>query len=234
MVRTAAIFLLGALLTGASFAADSSAIATWFGMDVQDAGKAAATSTDATLELLGTDKARSAYWALTDPIPLATGKSVTLSCRINTPEDMPTNSTAQIRIGLYGVVAETNPDTTRLGDLRGFVVLGGSYQKMWRVELAEHDHSAGGLIYSAGMTNRAMTEAESAGGRGVESRIVITITKKSADQISLRGFWGDVPFSFEVAPLAGDYTHLRAVAVMRGGKSGKGTLTVGSVKLRPE
>jgi hypothetical protein len=234
MFRINSIAALAIVLGLQASAADSATINNWLHYGNTDAANAVPASTETTIGLVGSDKKGSTFWAVFDPIPLATEKPVTLSCRVRTPDDLPTNSTSQIRIGLYGVVSGTSPATTKQTELRGFAVMGGSMKKLWRVDLAEHATGTGPLIYAAGMTNRAMTEAESTGGRGAESRIVITITKKTADSIRMAGFWGDVPFLFEVKPLAGDYTHLRAIAVMRGGNSGTGEMTIGNVKIRPD
>lgn len=234
MFRIATIALFAAFTGCRAIAASDVMPAKWFHMGNADANTATPAFSDGTFALHGDDKKGSAFWSLFDPIALSSEKPVTLSCRIATPGDLPTNSTAQIRIGLYGVVAGTKPDATKHKDLRGFIVMGGSAKNMWRIELAEHPSDAGPLIYQAGMTNRAMAQAESNGGRGAESRVVITMTKKASGKILLEGFWGDVPFSFEIAPFAGDYTHVRAVAFMRGGNSGTDALTVKNVRIRSE
>lgn len=215
-------------------AADGQAITNWFDHGATDAAAAKTVLTESSFPLFGGKDVRSAVWSVFDPIPLAVDKPVTFSCKVKIPEDLPLRSTAQIRIGIYGVVSGTSPTATKQRDLRGFVVTGGAQDRQWRLELAEHASDVGPLIFTAGMTNRATTQVEATGGRGTDARVVITLTKKSADLISCSGFWADVPFSFEVAPLAGDYTHLRAVCVMRGAVSGTGDLTFSNVRIRSD
>lgn len=222
------------IAAGPAFARDDAALSGWFDVRVMDAANGSPAVNDTRLDLVGKGGPHSAIWTVFDPIALQTGKPVTLSCRIKTPDDIPTNSTSQIRIGLYGVLNGVNPSTTKQSDLRGFVLMAGSAKTLWRLDLAEHDRATGGLIVMAGMTNRAMTTAESRGGRGADARIVITFTKKSADAVVLNGFWGDVPFSFDVQPFAGEITHLRAVAVMRGNTSGDGAMAISDVKVRAD
>lgn len=226
----AAVFLLGPRV----FAGDPVAITNWLPFGQADAAVAVAEVRDATISLAGGDQKGSTFWSVFDPIPLAGGKPVTLSFRLATPDDFPEMASAEIRIGLYGVVEGTSPHASKQADLRGFIVMGGSQKSMWRIELAEHAASQGSLIHRAGMTNRAATQVSSRGGRGAESRVVITLARKSAELVSVGGFWGEVPFAFEVRPLAGDYTHLRAIAVMRGGKSGEGELKISGVKIRAD
>jgi hypothetical protein len=234
MHRIASWLILASLLGVNIAAAQSTTITNWLNYGTTDSAGVVSVSTDTTISLVGSDKKGSTFWSVFDPIPLVADKPVTLSCKIKTPDDMPARSTAQFRIGIFGVIAGTAPDVTRQRDLRGFIINAGPWDKQWRIELNEHATESGPLIYSAGMTNRATAQIEATGGRGTEARVVITLTKKSADLISCSGFWADLPFSFEVKPLAGDYTHLRAVVVMRGGKSGEGEMMISNVKIHAD
>lgn len=234
MLRIATTMVPVLALAWRAFAAEPLAVTNWIPIGSTDAANASPVPASDTVSLAGRDKKGSTWWSVVDPIPLQPDRSVTFSCRLRVCDDMEPRATAQLRIGLYGVIDGTPAGTTRQKDLRGFVIAGGPLDLQWRVELAEHASDSGPLIYAAGLTNRASVTATGTGGRGGDSRVVITLTRRSGGTVTVNGFWADVPFSFEVKPFAGDLTHLRAVAIMRGGKSGDGEVSIGSVRLRPE
>lgn len=222
-------------LLGAAFHAhgiEAPALSTWFPVSQRDAATARPAITNATFVLEGITGGHSTVWAVFDPIPLAPGQSVTLSCRLQLPDDFPKYVGDDIRIGLYGTLAGVDPKTTRQDDLRGFAFMAGAADRFWTVRLSEHATANGPLIQYAGLKEHTSVKAEATGGRGTMARIVITLAKKSADRILSSGFWGDASFSFEVKPYAGDYAHLRAVAILRGGRSGVTPLTITNVKVQ--
>lgn len=213
---------------------DAPALALWYPISQRDAATAPPTITNATFVLEGATGGHSTVWAVFDPIPLASGQSVTLSCRLRLPDDFPRYAGDDIRIGLYGTLAGVDPTTTRQDDLRGFAFLAGVADRIWTVRLSEHARSSGPLIQYAGLKEHRSVTNEATGGRGAMARIVITLAKKSSAEIQCNGFWGDAPFSFAVKPYAGDYTHLRAVAILRGGHSGVAPLTISNLKVQQD
>jgi hypothetical protein len=215
-------------------ASEATALARWFPVSQRDAATAPPTITNATFGLEGITGGHSTVWAVFDPMPLVSGRSVTLSCRLRLPDDFPRSVGDDIRIGLYGTLAGVDPKTTRQDDLRGFALLAGAEDRFWTVRLSEHATAGGPLIQYAGLKAHQSAKSEATGGRGTMARIVITLTKKSADRIQCHGFWGDAPFSFEFKPYAGDYTHLRAVAILRGGRSGVAPLAIANVKVQQD
>lgn len=234
MSRITAFLLLTLLGVLRASAGEAISITNWILYKKDMAPPYVTAVTGPTVSLAHSGKVDSAYLSYFNPIALQPGKSVTFSSRLLTPKDLPARSGGQIRIGLYGVVKGTSPDSTAQTDLRGFVLMLGANGKNCRVELFEHATSKGAIILLAGLTNLAATEVETADPRGVDARVVATITKKSDAVLSITGFWGEIPFSFEVKPRAGDYTHLTALALLRGNVSGSGDMNFSNVKIRQD
>lgn len=231
---TAARFVLAmmGIATGSVvWAADDVPLDQWYYFQVFNAATAQPSVVGSNIELVPSNAPNTSLLAYFDPIPFAAGKPVTLSCRMHIPDDT-TNSTQQYRLGLYGVVAGTPSSTKKQEQLRGFVLSAGNAKDKWDVTFYEHDRKEGGLIYAAGLTEIARVSAEKTGGRGADARVVLTLAKQPDGTVNASGFWGDMPFAFACTPKAGDYTHLCAVAVMRGRNTGQQKMTVGNVRVR--
>lgn len=234
MHRTSALLLATFLMVSSASAGEAISITNWILYKKDIAPPYTTAATGPIIALTHSGKVDSAYFSLFKPFPLDAGKSVTFSARLLTPSDFPKSAGGQLRIGLYGVTAGTSPESTAQTDLRGFVVMGGANGKFSRIELFEHATSTGPLILLAGLTNHATANVETEIPRGTESRVVITIAKKSADLVTISGFWGDAPFTFDVKPHAGDYTHIRALILMRGNTSGTAEMNFSNVKIRTD
>jgi hypothetical protein len=227
-IATTAVFFAFVALESAG---GETLVTNWLSCASADAAKALPVIRDDPLTLAVDGKKDVAFWSVFNPLPLSVGKPVTLTFRLLIPSDLPDKADAMIRIGLYGVAADADPTTTRQEDLRGIMLLGGPFGDHWRLVIAQHSAMKGRTLQAGSVNYGGVQMVGNYVARGATVRVVMTITRKSADAISIAGFWADAPFSFEIKQLADEINQIRAVMAARGRSSGTNDMAVINLRL---
>jgi hypothetical protein len=179
-------------------------------------------------------KKTSAVWApVSPPQALPPGASATLTCKIMFGQSLSTNSSTQIRIGMFGEPG--NGTTTEVHDtkmLRGFIVTVGNSKGDFVIENWIRDGNENAVMtmksaHSVEQNRSAGTDGEA----GKSYRLVMTIKRNVGQHYEVSGFFGDHAYAFRPVGAPFELDDICAVGFLNGQASGVDTFHISDVRI---